>query len=146
MRRSRCQTGALIAASAVLSTLLGCGSSSTTTSIVPPPTQSTGYSGAAFTGKAIAGQQPLIGAAIQLYTVGTTGNGSAPTALLSTALTTDSSGAFSIPCGYSCPSSSSLLYLMATSRKPGPYAAFANSAIAFLTAIGTGSQCHMSSP
>ena len=108
--------------------------------------QPAGYSGAAFTGKALAGTQPLIGASLQLYSAGTAGNGSVPTALLSSAAVTDSSGAFSIPAGYSCSSASALLYLVATGGKPGANAASANSAITFLTAVGPCSQIATSPP
>src|ERR1039458_6283437 len=66
----------------------GCRSSSSVMVTQPPPGN---YAGAGFAGKAMAGKQPLIGAAVQLYAAGSTGNGSAGAALLSTALTTDRS-------------------------------------------------------
>jgi hypothetical protein len=45
--------------------------------------------------------------------VGTTGNGSAPKSLLRGAAITNANGAFSIPSTYSCPSTTSLLYVVA---------------------------------
>jgi streptogramin lyase len=84
----------------------------------------------------MAGSQPLIGASVQLYAAGTTGDGSTPTALLAPALTSDSSGLFTIAAGYPCPSSASELYVIARGGKAGPAAATANSAIAFVTALG----------
>lgn len=67
-----------------------------------------------------------------------------PTALLSTPLTTDSSGGFS-PAAYSCSSSNSLLYLVVTGGKPGNAAASGNSAIALLAALGPCSRVSSSS-
>jgi len=61
----------------------------------------------------MAGQQPIAGAAVTLYAAGTTGNGSAPTALLSASLTTDANGVFSVPAGYVCPTTNSLIYAVA---------------------------------
>ena len=49
--------------------------------------------GVGFTGRAMAGTQPITGATVQVYAAGTAGNGSAGTALLTSPLTTDSSGA-----------------------------------------------------
>ena len=97
-------------------------------------------SGAGFTGTALAGKQPLIGASVQLYAAGTTGNGSSATALLSTALTTNANGSFTVPAGYSCPSAASQLYVVARGGSPGSASAPANSAIALLTVLGTCNQ------
>jgi len=47
--------------------------------------------GVSFTGRAKAGTQPIVGATVQLYAVGTTGNGSAGTVLLTNTLLTDGS-------------------------------------------------------
>jgi len=72
------------------------------------------YSGAAFGGTVLAGTTPLIGASVQLWAAGTSGNGSAPIELLQNALTTDSNGAFSVSTGYSCPIATSILFLVAS--------------------------------
>jgi len=100
-----------------------------------PNSSSTSYSGVSFSGHAMAGHQPLIGASVQLYAAGTGGNGSAGTALLSAAVTTDASGAFSVAGGYTCPKASSQLYLIARGGKAGA-SATVNSAIVFADAIG----------
>ncbi len=83
----------------------------------------------------MSGAQPIAGATIQLYAAGTTGNGSAPTALLSTTLTTDATGAFTVPAAYPCPASSSQLYVVARGGKAGAAIA-SNSAIILATVLG----------
>jgi hypothetical protein len=103
----------------------------------PPPGN---YAGAGFAGKAMAGKQPLIGAAVQLYAAGSTGNGSAGAALLSTALTTDVNGAFTVPAGYLCPLATSQIYVVARGGKPGAAAALPNAAITLFTALGVCNQ------
>jgi len=109
----------------------------------PPPV--TSYSGPTFGGKAMAGKQPLIGAAVLVYAAGTSGNGSSATALLTSALTTDANGAFTVPAAYPCPSSTSLVYVVARGGKPGAAATSANSAIALLTVVGVCDQIAASS-
>lgn len=59
----------------------------------------------------------MVGASVQLYAAGTTGSGSAPTAL-GASTTADSTGAFSIN-GVVCPYSNSVLYLVARGGSPG---------------------------
>ena len=83
----------------------------------------------------MAGSQPIAGATIQVYAAGTTGNGSAPTALLSTTLATDATGAFTVPAAYPCPASSSQLYVVAQGGKAGASPA-SNSAITLATVVG----------
>lgn len=122
---------ALMAAS-----LIGCGSSGSSTSTSTPPPPGNGYSGPAVSGKAMASSQPLIGASVQLYAAGSSGNGSAATALLTPALTTDSSGVFSIASGYPCPSSASELYAVVRGGKAGTGASSVNPAISFMAALG----------
>jgi hypothetical protein len=95
-------------------------------------------SGVGFTGKAMAGGQPIFGATVQVYAAGTTGNGSAGTALLSGTLTTDATGAFAVPAGYACPAAASQLYVIVRGGQAG--AAAANSAIVLATPIGACNQ------
>jgi streptogramin lyase len=130
--------------------LAGCSGNGAISDVTPPPgvppvVPPTGP-GLAFTGTVNAGTQPVAGAAVQLYAAGTTGNGSAATALLSTTVTTDATGSFTIPAGYTCPASSSQLYLIArggsiagTPASPTGTTA-ANSSIALLSTIGVCSQ------
>ena len=120
-------------ASALSWPLIGCGSGGTipgTTITGTAPTTGTNFSG-----KVFAGTQPIAGAAVQIYAAGATGTASAATPLLSSALSTDSAGAFSIPAGYRCPAASSQLYVVARGGKIA--AAPTSSAIALFTAIGT---------
>ena len=89
--------------------------------------------GAGFTGRAMAGTQPVVGAAVQLYAAGNAGDGSPGTVLLSSALTTDAAGAFTVPSGYSCPAAASQLYVIARGGQAG---AAANPAITLATPLG----------
>ena len=97
-----------------------------------------GGSGVTFSGKAMAGTQPIAGASVQLYAAGTTGNGSAATAMLSAPLTTDATGAFTVPAGYSCPSASSQVYVVASGGEVA--SAADNSAIALASVLGACNQ------
>ena len=105
--RSAALTGAL----ALAATLSGCGMGSS-------PVHDT-VQGAALNGMVHGGQQPITGATIQLYQVGTTGYGTGAAALLTSAVTTDASGSFSITGKYTCPSTSTLVYITATGGNPG---------------------------
>jgi trimeric autotransporter adhesin len=83
------------------------------------------------------GQQPVTGATIQLYAVGTTAEGSASTPLLSPAPVTDANGGFNITGTYTCPSSSSLVYIVGTGGNPGLSAGANNAAISLMAALGS---------
>jgi hypothetical protein len=131
----------VIAAGIFCCAFTGCGSGSSTNSPPPPPPPVN--PGVSFTGKAMAGTQAIAGASIQLYAAGTTGNGSAATSLLTTALTTDTNGAFTVPASYPCPAATSQLYIVASGGKIGISAA--NSAITLATAIGACNQLTASS-
>jgi hypothetical protein len=82
------------------------------------------------------GQQPISGASLQLYAVGRTGYGSSATPLLSSPVMTDATGAFSITGDYTCPTSSSQLYIVATGGNPGLAPGTNNPAIAMMSALG----------
>ncbi len=99
--------------------------------------------GVSFTGRAMAGTQPITGATVQVYAAGTAGNGSSGTALLTSPLTTDSAGAFTIPAAYPCPAANSQLYIVI--RGGGIGGAANNTAIALATAIGPCNQIAASS-
>jgi sugar lactone lactonase YvrE len=113
--------------------LAGCGSG-----VIPNDGNS--FAGAGFAGAAMAGKLPLGGASVQLYAAGSSGKGSSTSALLTSSLTTGVNGAFTVPGGYSCPSATSQLYVVALGGKPGPGAASANGAIALVTALGACNQ------
>jgi hypothetical protein len=89
-----------------------------------------------FRGAVHGGQQPVSGSTIQLYAVGTTGDGSASTPLLTTARVTNQNGEFDITGNYSCPSASSLVYLSATGGNPGLGGVVNNPNIAALVVVG----------
>ena len=107
---------------------------STVTSQSPTCPARTAVTGISFTGKVLAGSQPVNGASVQLYAAGNSGNGSTPTALLSSALVTGANGAFTVPAGYSCPSAQTPLYLLSKGGQfgSGP----TNSSLWLMTALG----------
>jgi streptogramin lyase len=131
---------ATVLATALTTLLAGCGG---TTTPPPPPPPPINNPGVTFSGTVKAGAQLLVGATVQLYAAGITGNGSAGTAILTSALTTDSTGAFTVPANYSCPAAASQLYVVARGGKIGTAAA--NSATAFITSIGACNQVVASS-
>jgi hypothetical protein len=93
------------------------------------------YAGTALKGVVMAGQLPVVGASVQIYAAGTAGNGSTPTALLSTPLTTDANGGFSVPATFKCPLSNSVLYALARGGQAGASGA-ANTGLALVTVLG----------
>src|SRR5216683_1022296 len=110
----------------------------------PPVTTPTPVNpGVTFGGKAMAGAQPIVGAVVQVYAAGTTGNGSAATALLTSVLTTDAIGSFTVPAAYPCPAASSQLYLLVRGGKVGTSSE--NSAITLATILGPCNQVRASS-
>jgi sugar lactone lactonase YvrE len=125
--------------SALLLLASGCGTSSSTGSAPtsPGPGSSGGGAGVSFGGKVLAGSQPVGGATVQLYAAGSSGYGSAGTALLSNAVTTNSAGGFTVPAGYTCASSSAQLYLIAKGGNPGLSGSVNNSSLALMTAMGS---------
>jgi streptogramin lyase len=123
------------------SSLIGCSST-----VVSSYSGTSGYQGQGFSGKALVGQQPLIGASVELYAAGTSGNGANGVGLLSNTLTTGSTGTFSVPAGYDCPSADSQIYLMARGGKPGSAASSDNNSIALLTALGACNGAASASP
>jgi len=80
-------------------------------------------------------QQPISGATIQLYQVGTGGDGSSATPLGSPT-TTNSTGGFTLTGDYTCPGSNPLVYLLATGGNPGLASGTNNTAINLIAALG----------
>jgi len=86
-------------------------------------------------GTVFGGQQPVVGAQIQLFTVGTSGNGSTPTSILTTPVYTGTGGNFTLTSDYPCASPSELVYLTATEGQPTP--GVTNSNLFLMAAIGS---------
>ena len=78
------------------------------------------------------GQQPISGATMQLYAVGTTGIASTSAPLISTTVMTNASGQFTLTGTYSC-TSATQVYLVATGGNSG---SGANTAISEMAALG----------
>jgi hypothetical protein len=87
-----------------------------------------------YSGSVHGGQQPVVGATIQLYTVGTTADGSAATPLLTSTVTSDSTGSFTITGLYSC-TGATQVYIVATGGNPG--LSTTNPNIALMAALGS---------
>lgn len=104
--------------------LAGCGAG-------PVRTGSIGSSAAS--GTVFGGQQPVVGAAIQMYAVGTGGDGSAATPMLTSTVTSGAGGQFTITGLYSC-TGASQVYIVATGGNPG--LSGANPQIALMAALG----------
>jgi streptogramin lyase len=133
-------SGVLSSVSLALALLaLGCGSSTAPVNTGGGGSGTGGGAGAgvSFGGKVIAGSQPVSGSTVQLYAAGSSGYGSAGTALLSTAATTSVVGSFTVPAGYSCPSSSAQVYLIAKGGNPGLSGSENNSSLALMAALGS---------
>lgn len=81
------------------------------------------------------GQQPVSGATIQLYTVGTTGLASAATPMVGSTATTLADGSFNLNGLYNCSSpAATQVYITATGGNPG---AGTNSALTLVAALGS---------
>ena len=93
-----------------------CTTLNTTSPTQPSPTQN--YPGIGFSGKVMAGSLPVIGATVQIYAAGTTGNGSTPVSLYTSA-PTSSTGAFTVPATFTCPYSNTVLYAVARGGQAG---------------------------
>ena len=101
------------------------------------------------TGKLHGGNQPISQATVKLYATGTTGYGSAGTLLATTSTANDGVGSFSFTqqttggpypnsgSSYLCPSSNSLLYIIANGGSTDGSNTNFNTAAAFLIGIGT---------
>ncbi|WP_254064697.1 hypothetical protein [Granulicella sp. S156] len=93
----------------------------------------TSLTGPALSGEVQAGTQPVVGASVFLYAAGTSGYASASSKIATT--TTDKNGNFTVPAGYTCPSSTSEMYVVATGGKVGTNAANPN--LSMMTALGS---------
>jgi hypothetical protein len=125
--------------------LAGC-AGLTTTAVDTPVVE-----GAALTGHLHGGNQPVSGSVVKLYAAGSTGYGSAGTLLATTTTANDGYGSFKFsqvttgatgPNGnsYVCPTTTSMLYLIANGGNTG---GGANTSASFLAAVGAcGTSAH----
>jgi len=91
--------------------------------------------GATVSGTVLGGMSGVAGARVRLYAVGTQGYGSAATDLLGDRIVlTDANGRFSVEGLYTCPTASTLVYVVALGGNPGKGT---NSNSALLRAVGT---------
>ncbi|HEY4382452.1 MAG TPA: hypothetical protein VGN01_19040 [Acidobacteriaceae bacterium] len=133
-----------------LTALSGCGVGSSSQNAIKAITPAVKASGSVH-----GGQQPVTGAVMQLWAVGTTGMGSAATPLIGATVTTSdgtgvansnanagnanntlAAGNFTITGDYTCPTASTLVYLTATGGNPGLTAGTNNSALVLLAPLG----------
>lgn len=82
------------------------------------------------------GGQPIANATLQLYAPSTNGYGAASAALFNRSVTSDSNGRFSFTGAYSCPSSSTPVYLVITGGNPGMAAGTNNAALGLMGLLG----------
>ena len=87
-------------------------------------------------GQVKGGQQPVSGASVMLYAVGTTADGNVSQPLLGQPAMTDGNGYFNITGAYTCPASSALVYLVATGGNPG-LPKGTNADLALMVTLGT---------
>lgn len=90
----------------------------------------------ALKGRAHGGQQPVSGATLQLYTAGTSGNGSSAVPMLTSPVLSDADGNFSLTGEYTCASGNDQVYLTASGGNPGLSAGQTNPALLLATALG----------
>ena len=142
MTLSRSSSSARLAVCLLLTACLtGCGTDITPIPVSPvtpaPPAPVTGsYPGSAFAGQVLSGSVPVIGASVQLYAAGTSGNRQAAGALLSAPVVTDATGAFTISASYTCPLATTPVYLVARGGTAASASSQPNAALALLTAAG----------
>ncbi len=109
----------------------GCGASST------PGSQAAQSALPALAGAVHGGQQPIAGASIYLYAAGATGPGKGASNLLTTPAVTGADGSFSITGTFTCPTSTTQVYLLAQGGNPGLVAGTNNTAILEMAADRT---------
>ena len=110
--------------------LTGCGMQSTDGAL--PSVQAVSLSG-----NLRGGQQPVVGAVINLYAAGNVGNGSGAVDLLANQpTTTNSTGTFTIVNPVTCPSASSQVYVVARGGNPGLANNSTNPALVEMATLG----------
>ena len=87
-------------------------------------------------GRVMGGQQPITGSSVQLFAPGTTGYASASIPLLNRPVTSDANGNFSLTGTFTCPSSSTPVYIYVQGGNPGLAPGVNNSSIALMGLLG----------
>jgi len=100
----------LLVALCIIAILSGCSGRSSNNSSNSSP---------AIDGEVHGGQQPVSGVSIQMYAVGTTGDGSSATPLLAAPVFTNANGNFTVST-YTCPSPTIPVYIVGTGGDPIP--------------------------
>ncbi len=100
------------------------------------PASSRATTTAGFAGHVHGGQQPVSGATIGFYAVGTTGVASAASPLLTETVLTDGSGNFNLNGLYNCPTPDTQVFLTATGGNPGVTQGVTNKNIALMAMLG----------
>ena len=112
----------------LLATLAGCGAGTATQLVAGR---------LAFVGEAHGGVQPVSGAIVQLFSVGTGGNGSLAADILVHPLATGTDGSFNVTSDYTCSSPNEQLYLVVRGGNPGLQGNVSNPALVLLSALGS---------
>jgi hypothetical protein len=120
----------LLLLTGVAALLTGCGAGSLNSAPRDP------VAGAAIRGTAFGGQQPVVGAVLQLYAANLSGYGMPASPLLpANTITTDAGGGFNITSQYTCPIPDAPVYLVASGGNPGGSASNPN--LSEMTALGS---------
>jgi hypothetical protein len=116
----------LLALSTAALLLSGCALAPAPSGVSAPVTE-------AAMGRVMGGQQPVAGANMQLFAVGTSGDGAGSSSLMTQAVTTDAYGGFTLTGHYAC-GSATQVYLVATGGNPGQGSANPN--LLLMAALG----------
>ena len=87
-------------------------------------------------GKVHGGQQGISGSTVQIYAVGTSGDGGAAAPLFPKAVLTDAGGGFSLQGLSSCPTSDAITYVVARGGNPGLPGGTTNDSLALMAMLG----------
>jgi hypothetical protein len=135
----------IASASSCLMLMTGCGM--TGSKELNPGASLPVTSAGSFSGRVHGGQQPVSGSSVYLYAVSTTGYSNAATSLLTGAnvatdtngngyVMTDAGGNFTITGDYTCPTATSLVYLLAAGGNPGLANGTNNQSLKLAAALG----------
>ena len=87
-------------------------------------------------GKLFGGEQPISGSSIQMYAPGSTGYGTASIPLLNKPVVSDANGGFTLTGAFTCPSSTTPVYMYIQGGNPGLAPGTNNTSIALMGLLG----------